>query len=443
MVAHAGLRSRLALAVVAALGAIASGSCDKLPLLAPQGTVITLFANNTVLPLNGSVDITAIAIEAGAGAPTTPTTPTPTTPPTPGTPTTPTTPAPTPGTPGTGTPVHNGTVITFTTTVGRIEPTEARTHNGQATVRLISSGQSGIARIVAFSGGARSTELMINVGTAAVERVLLRADSQSLPATGGSTRLIARVEDVGGGVLSGVPVTFTTTAGRLDPTSANTDANGEAVSTLTTSLEANVTATAGSKTSTPSPLTIRINPRAAITITPPTTPPTVGQPATFTIGVAAAALVTNVRVNWGDGTSISLGALSANATVQHTYRDSGTFTATATATTALGDQEAVSTEVTVLPAQPPGVTISASDSTPDCNQLVIFTATVTGAISTVTNFAWEFEDGSPGSVPNGGSQQDTRFTVTGTKVIRVTVTQSTGPIGQGATSVVVGGTCTN
>jgi hypothetical protein len=428
MLAQTRRHVRLALAAAAASAAIPVASCDKMPLLAPQGTVITLFANNNVLPLNGSLDITAIAIEAGGS-----TTPAPTPPTTPGTPATPTTPTtPTPGQPGTGTPVHNGTLITFTTTVGRIEPTEARTHNGQATVRLVSTGQSGVARVTAFSGGARSTELTINVGTAAVERVLLRADNQSLPATGGSTRLIARVEDVGGGALSGVPVTFTTTAGRLEPSSANTDSNGEAISTLTTSLEANVTASAGSKTSTPA-LTIKINPRASVTITPPSTPPTVGQPATFTIGVAANALVQNVRVNWGDGTSISLGALSANATVQHTYRSSGTFTATATATTALGDQEAVATEVTVLPEQPPGVLITPSDAVPTINQPVNFTATVSGATSTVLRFDWDFGDGS--TAPNAGPTTSHIYTSLGRFEVRVTVTLASGTTGTGQTSV--------
>ena len=272
---------------------ITAVGCDKLPLLAPTGTVISLFPSSTVLPVDGSIDITAVAIEAGSSGQTPTPTPPPTTPGTPGTPTTPTTPTPTPGTPGTGTPVHNGTVISFTTTVGRIEPNEAPTRNGQATVKLVASGQSGVARVTAFSGGARSTELMINVGTAAVERVLLRADNQNLPASGGSTRLIARVEDVGGAGLAGVPVTFTTTAGRIEPSSSNTDANGEAVSTLTTALEANVTASAGSKTSTPA-LVVKINPRSNVAITPPTTTPSVGQPATFTIGVGATSQVTNV-----------------------------------------------------------------------------------------------------------------------------------------------------
>jgi hypothetical protein len=415
---------RLAGAVLcfATLTAVAAASCDKVPLLAPTGTVITIFPSSTVLPLNGSIDITAVAIEAGSSG-STPTPPTPT-PATPGQPTTPA--APTPGTPGAGTPVHNGTVISFTTTVGRVEPSEASTHNGQATVKLIAGGQSGVARVTAFSGGARSAEVVINVGTAAVGRILLRADNQNLPATGGSTRLVARVEDVGGAALSGVPVTFTTTAGRIEPSSANTDSNGEATATLTTAIEASVTASAGSKTSTPA-LVVKINPRAAITITPPSTTPTVGQPATFTIGVAAAALVQNVRVNWGDGSSISLGALSGNATVQHTYRSAGSFTASATATTSLGDQEAVSTEVTVLPEQPPGVIITPSDAVPAFNQQVTFTA--------ILSYDWNFGDGSP-VVRTTGNQTSHIYTAPGgTFTITVVVTLASGTTGTGQTSI--------
>jgi PKD repeat protein len=316
--------------------------------------------------------------------------------------------------------------------VGRIEPSEASTHNGQATVKLIASGQSGVARVTAFSGGARSAELMINVGTAAVERVLLRADNQNLPASGGSTRLVARVEDVGGAGLAGVPVTFTTTAGRVEPSSSNTDANGEAVSTLTTALEANVTASAGSKTSTPA-LVVKINPRSNIAITPPTTTPSVGQPATFTIGVGATSQVTNVRVNWGDGSSQNLGALSGNATVPHTYNVAGNFTVTATATTAFGDSEAVSTSVTVQPEQPPGVIITPSDSIPAINQPVNFTATVSGATSTILRYDWNFGDG--GTAQTTGGQASHVYTTVGTFTITVTVTLSSGTTGTGQTSV--------
>jgi len=55
-----------------------------------------------------------------------------------------------------GTPVQNGTLVTFTTTLGRLDPTSAETTNGQATVKLVAEGLSGTATVSAFSGGATS-----------------------------------------------------------------------------------------------------------------------------------------------------------------------------------------------------------------------------------------------------------------------------------------------
>ncbi|HEX2342511.1 MAG TPA: PKD domain-containing protein [Vicinamibacterales bacterium] len=428
MVAHARLRSRLALAVVAALGAIASGSCDKLPLLAPQGTVISLFSTSMVLPLNGSVDITAIAIEAGA-APSTPTTPTPT-PPTPGTPTTPTTPTPTPGTPGTGTPVHNGTVITFTTTLGRLEPAEARTHNGQASVRLTSTGQSGTATVVAFSGGARSASLAIRVGSAASSRVILSASPAQLPAVGGTSQISARVEDAEGSVVSGAPVTFSTTAGNITPSTANTDNNGIAVATLQANASADVVARSGAAEG---KITVSLRPRSGLTLTGPATPPSEGLPATFTVAVAATANITNVRIDFGDGEARSLGAISGSTTIQHTYRVAGTYEVSATATQSTGDQETVATDITILPGQPPGVVVNVSDAVPAINQQVNLTAIVSGATSTIVRYDWNFGDGTTATTT--GNQTSKVYTTIGTFTITVVVTQAAGPTGTGQASV--------
>jgi PKD repeat protein len=429
MLAHAGLRSRLALAVVAALGAIASGSCDKLPLLAPQGTVISLFSTSMVLALNGSVDITAIAIEAGA-APSTPTTPTPAPPTTPGTPTTPTTPTSTPGTPGTGTPVHNGTVITFTTTLGRLEPAEARTHNGQATVRLTSTGQSGTATVVAFSGGARSASLAIRVGSAASSRVILSASPAQLPAVGGASQISARVEDTEGSVVPGAPVTFSTTAGNITPTTANTDNNGIAVATLQANASADVVATSGGAQG---KITVSLRPRSGLTLTGPATPPSEGLPATFTVAVAATANITNVRIDFGDGEARSLGAISGSTTIQHTYRVAGTYEVSATATQSTGDQETVSTDITILPGQPPGVVVNVSDAVPAINQQVNLTAIVSGATSTIVRYDWNFGDGTTATTT--GNQTSKVYTTIGTFTITVVVTQAAGPTGTGQASV--------
>jgi hypothetical protein len=171
--------------LLSSVAAIAYASaCDKVPLLAPGGTVITLFATATTVPLNSEVEIVATAIENGTTSAPPSATPTPT--PTTGTPTTPTTPTGT-STTGAGTPVQNGTVITFTTTIGRIEPSEARTNNGQVRVRLITTNQSGTAVVTAFSGGASARLENLRVGTAAVERVILSANPQNLGPLGGSS----------------------------------------------------------------------------------------------------------------------------------------------------------------------------------------------------------------------------------------------------------------
>ncbi len=107
-------------ALLAALVAFALSvaACDKVPLTAPTESTISLFATASSISATGSTDIVATVIESA------------------------------------GTPVQNGTVVTFTTTLGRIEPVDARTQNGKVTVKLTGDGRSGTATITAFSGGA-------------------------------------------------------------------------------------------------------------------------------------------------------------------------------------------------------------------------------------------------------------------------------------------------
>ena len=63
-----GRRGGRVLLGAALSGALAVSGCDKLPLLAPSGTVITLIATSNVLAANGSIDIVATLIEQGATA---------------------------------------------------------------------------------------------------------------------------------------------------------------------------------------------------------------------------------------------------------------------------------------------------------------------------------------------------------------------------------------
>ena len=414
----------------AAFGAIVilslAAACDKVPLLAPTGSVINLFASSSTVPLNSEIEIVANVIENG-------TTSTPS--PTPGTGTPTATPVSSTSAAGAGTPVQNGTLVSFTTTIGRIEPSEARTNNGQVRVKFISGTQSGTATITAFSGGASGKLENLKVGSAAVERVLISASPQTLAPAGGSSTITARVEDASGSGLAGVPVTFSTDNGTLSAASAVTDALGNATTVLNTSRPAKVTANVAGKTA---DVTVGLNPRTGVSIAGPTTPVSAGQPATFTVGVSSTANIRDVTVDFGDGQRLSLGAISGSTPVQHTYAEAGTYTVRATAIEASGFAEPVATSITILPGQPPAVIITASNNNPSIGETVIFTATVSGATSTILRYEWDFGNGAePRTAQTTGNRATTAYTTVGTKVITVRVVQASGPSGEGTTSVTV------
>src|SRR5437762_13438688 len=92
--------------------------CDKVPLLAPSGSTVTLSSNSSIVQANGAAEIRATVLESS------------------------------------GTPVQNGTTVTFSTNLGTMSPSEARTFNGVATAQFVPNGQSGTAKIVATSGNA-------------------------------------------------------------------------------------------------------------------------------------------------------------------------------------------------------------------------------------------------------------------------------------------------
>jgi hypothetical protein len=334
--------------------------------------------------------------------------------------------------------VHNGTVVTFTTTIGRVEPAEARTNNGQVRVTFFANGQSGTATITAFSGGASGKLENLKVGSAGADHVLLTASPQALPCSGGPSTISARVEDVSGVGLAAVPVTFTTTKGTVNPGTVTTDSSGTAATTLTTSQEATVTANAAGKTAT---ATVTLSPRTGISITPPTGTLSAGVPLSFTVNVGSTANISNVILDFGDSTSQDLGPITGSTTVPHTYRGEGTFTVRATARDASGCSETVSTGVSILPGQPPSVTVTASNPNPTCGQTVTFSASVSGNTSTITNYAWDFGAGAnPPSFSSSSSRQTATFSTAGDRFVIVTVTQASGPQGQGGVGVSVTGT---
>jgi len=388
MVPHtrlSGRRRAYVYAVLTLTAAVALGSaCDKVPLLAPAGTVITLFSANTSVPLNGEVEIIATVIENG----------TVTTPPTSGdggaTGAT--------STRGAGTPVQNGTLVSFTSTIGRIEPREARTNNGEVHVRFIADGGSGTAKVTAYSGGAVGTIDNLLVGSAAADHLIVSITPQTVPSTGGTATVQARVENTSGSGISGIPVTFSTTNGTLNPTTATTDANGVATTSITTSREATVTATAGTKSGTG---TVRIGERSNLTITPPDSA-TVGSQAAFTITARTTAPVTDASINWGDGSGTeSIGLISGPITRRHTYSASGNYNVSATGRNPTGDIETASATVSVGGLQ---ATMTATPNPASLNGLVTMTVGgVSGA--QVREYRWDFGDGTTQTTPGPETQK--------------------------------------
>src|SRR6266571_6043666 len=123
--------------VTGALAAAAlTGACQKVPLLAPSGSTITITASTTALPVNGTTQLVAQVIEPS------------------------------------GTPPHSGTEITFTTTLGTIQPAQAETDAaGRVVVTFNAGTANGTAVITAISGGASASgnsAIKIAIGTAAV-----------------------------------------------------------------------------------------------------------------------------------------------------------------------------------------------------------------------------------------------------------------------------------
>ena len=127
---------------------LVAAGCEKVPLLAPTGSTITLTAATSAVSANGTAQIIAQVIESA------------------------------------GTPPHSGTHVTFTTTLGTIEPADATTDvNGRAVVIYRAGSNNGNAVITASSGGATTGTdgaVKIAVGTAAVGRVTVSANPSTV-----------------------------------------------------------------------------------------------------------------------------------------------------------------------------------------------------------------------------------------------------------------------
>ncbi len=400
---------------VAALAILAlAPACDKVPLIAPTGSTITLYVSSTTVPLNGSADVTAVVTESA------------------------------------GTPVHNGTHVTFATNLGSIEPSEAQTQGGKVTVRFSAGTRSGEAEISAVSGSASTEQpVTVKVGAAAVARIVLTANPVTVPASGGEVQIAVLVLDSAGNTLPGVPVILATTGGALGSPALVTDQAGEARTTLSTSRAATVTATAGPVTTSTSgssaisaSVSIEVAAAPAVTLTPPSSL-VAGVAGTFTVSVTPGTDSTTIRrvtVYFGDGTSVDLGNLSGSTTLSKKYSTAGTYEVTAVAVDSFGQRAERTAIVTVTPAAVLEVVLSASPASPKVNTVTTFTATVSvsggGTVPAIKQYIWDFGDG---ETQTSSSKQATHiYTRTGSWVVTLTVVPVEGASATGRIDIIIG-----
>lgn len=405
-------RHTLAFGFVVAVLAI---SCDRAPLTAPTNSTIMLNAGTRVLPTGGSTQIEASVIESS------------------------------------GTPVQNGTTVRFSTSLGRVEPVEAQTKNGVATATFFAGDEAGIAEVRATSGGAGVTTssstssttpgttatttpsgtnvVQISVGAAAVDSVTVRVNPATVSQNGGTVQVVATVTGTNGRALPNIPVSFSATRGTLSAGSALTDANGEARVTLTTNADTDITATAGSKTTTTA-AHVAAQPGPSVTLTCAVgstnncAAVSVGDTVTFTASRAStSSAIASSTLDFGDGQSESLGPLSSPVSIAHRYSQGGIYTARLTATDINGENTTTSTVINVTDLI---ATISLS-VTNTVTRTVQATATLSASGSTISRYEWTFApDGNPASLTTTTNSATSSFAAAGTKTVTVRVVLTDG-----------------
>ena len=145
-----------------------------------------------------------------------------------------------------------------------------------------------------------------------------------------------------------------------------------------------------------------------------------------------------VTVDWGDGSSTELGAVTGNAVVSHVYKDAGTYAVKASATDASGNTTSVTSIVTVIIAASPTIIITPTlpnTCTGAANvslQIQVSVPTGSGVASVVVDFG----DGTQSNLGglNGTTTITHSYACLTAPTVKVTVTDTLGRVTTGQTS---------
>jgi hypothetical protein len=390
-----------AIAVVTVLVVVA---CDSVPLTSPTGSTISISIDKNVLPLNGQATVRAVVMEVS------------------------------------GTAVHNGTMVTFTPTIGAVSPPEAPTVNGIATATFLAGTSSGTGTIHAFSGAARtgfgnssSGGVEVKIGAAAAGSMAVSAVPNSVSQSGGTVTVSALVLDSANNPLPGVSVLFTTSQGTLSSTTALSDSNGIARTTLTTTQTATVTAIAGAAKG---DTQVTVSAAPTITINAPDTG-SVGVPVSMTVAVTGGAnssprQVQTLTLNFGDGATETRTNVTGSVAFTHAYQQAGGFTITATAVDVSGNT-GIASDAIVISRTQPTVTLTAPATVDfsDTGGVAGFTVSATTAAGQppIQSVVVKLGDGTVIYSGSNGGAFTYQFGGTGTYAVNATATDTAGGVG--------------
>lgn len=203
--------ARLVATLSAVLLCVLAASCGQAILIAPAGSSLSVFVNPSFIAANGDTAVVSVLILEPAG-----------------------------------TPVPDGTVVQFFTTLGKIQE-QGKTNDGVARVNLISDARSGTATVTAVSGGAVGTTggargtVDVVIGAPRVSRVLPFTIDPSINLALGQSiaRFGVTVLDDKGNPVSGVSVRFSVASDAaldrlLDNPLVSTNNSGDAVGRVQT-----------------------------------------------------------------------------------------------------------------------------------------------------------------------------------------------------------------
>jgi PKD repeat protein len=160
--------------------------------------------------------------------------------------------------------------------------------------------------------------------------------------------------------------------------------------------------------------------------------PAIGGVTNFTLTVNPApnsgATIDDVQVDFGDGEVRDLGAVTGTVPIQHVYATGGTFVVTATARDTLGG---TGTGATIIV-----VSFTVSLSTSVSVKTGTFTANLNPANTPISNFFWDFGDGTS---QNTGSTNQTSHTyaLAGTYTVTVSATATNGQTASATRTIVI------